>query len=169
MNTSPHDVLLQAVRVLHQRGAHRIQIFPYFYATGHWRCPIIVDGREPYKREHSNGLNYSEAMGWTLPGRGDEEDPIDPELEADCIWAELTSEERDLARVPDPDYVAWYEAMLDELPPGSVPYLFADEPGSPYEEGRVGFSWSRESGEYRGRGTSLPPGDSLNFFLSRSQ
>jgi hypothetical protein len=39
----PEHVLLGAFRVLHARGAHRIQAVPYFYATGHWRCSTLVE------------------------------------------------------------------------------------------------------------------------------
>lgn len=156
----PTRVLLEAVRVLHGRGAHRIQVFVHIYALGTWRCPLMVDGDDPYAGRDRR-LLYSSAQGWRLPGH-DSDQPIDAEAEADCIWAVLTDDERTRAARPHPDYVAWYEGMLAALPPGSVPSLF-DEWSAPYREGFLEFVGGNERPRH-----PLPPGDSLDFFLRRS-
>lgn len=164
----PETVLLQSVRVLHLRGAHRVQIYPHIYATGHWRCPIVIDGRDPYARDgllyRSPGLIYSNAMEWGLPGQLGPRVPIDAETAADLIWAALTDEERDLAQIPDPDYVAWYAELLSRLRPGGAPYLFSDE-DAPYRDGTIG-GLGTHSDPNGGTGLfPLPPGNALAFLL----
>lgn len=140
----PEHVLLHAIRVLHERGAHRIQIAPAFYATGHWRCSILIEG-EPVEP-----LKYSNGMGWRLPGRSDD-DVVDVEQEADAIWAVLTPEQRDAAVRPDPAYAVWYAALLEACGE-TVPALWDDY--TDYRGG--GYVWIGPD-----RSFPLPPGDSL--------
>lgn len=140
----PEHVLLHAVQVLHERGAHRIQVVPYFYATGHWRCSIRVDG------EHVDALRYSNGLGWRLPGLAAEA-IVDAEQEADAIWATLTPEQRTAAERPDPAYVVWFSALLDACG-ATVPALWDD--GDNYLSD--GYVWIGT-----GRAFPLPPGDSL--------
>jgi hypothetical protein len=142
--TRPEHVLLQAIRVLHGRGAHRIQIAPAFYATGHWRCSIRIDG------EPVDALKYTNGMGWQLPGRSDAE-VVDAEQEADAIWAVLTPEQREAARLPDPAYVVWYAALLKACG-DSVPALW-DDYDNYFDEGHIWIGTDRFF--------PLPPGDSL--------
>lgn len=142
--TRPEHVLLQAIRVLHERGAHRIQIAPAFYATGHWRCSIRLDG-EPVA-----ALAYTNGTGWQLPGRSDAA-IIDAEQEADAIWASLTPEQCRAAQRPDPAYADWYAALLEACGE-SVPALWDDE-ADYLGDGHVWIGPDRFF--------SLPPGDSL--------
>jgi hypothetical protein len=140
----PEHVLLQAIRVLHERGAHRIQVVPAFYATGHWRCSILIDG-EPVE-----ALKYSNGMGWQLPGYS-EATVIDAERAADAIWEALSAEQRGAAVRADPAYAFWYAALLEACGE-TVPALWDD-----YTDYRSeGYVWIGSDRSFR-----LPPGDSL--------
>lgn len=144
----PECVLLEAYRVLHGGGAHRIQAAPGFYATGHWRCATLVDG-EPVE-----ALRYSNGMGWRLPGLA-EAQIVDSEQAADAIWAALTPQQRAAAERPDPAYVVWFDALLDACGDDGLPALW-DDYTHYLREGYVALS--------RGRRFPLPPGDSLRAF-----
>lgn len=143
----PEHVLLNAYRVLHGRGAHRIQAAPYFYATGHWRCATLIDG------ESVDALKYTNGMGWHLPGLA-EETVVDAEHEADAIWAALTPEQRMAAMRPDPAYAVWFASLLDACG-DSVPALWDDY----HHYLREGYVWVGPD-----RVFPLPPGDSLRAF-----
>lgn len=146
--TRPEHVLLHAIRVLHERGAHRIQVVPGFYATGHWRCSILVDG------ERVEALKYSNGMGWQLPGRTDAT-VVDAEQEADTIWEALTPEQRGAAVRPDPAYAVWYAALLEACG-DTVPALW-DDYNNYLAEGHVWIGSDRVF--------PLPPGDSLRGYV----
>lgn len=146
--TRPEHVLLHAVRVLHEQGAHRIQVVPYFYATGHWRCSLLLDGQP------LDALKYTNGMGWRLPG-SETAAIVDAEREADAIWATLTREQRAAAERPDPAYAAWFAELLDACG-DSVPALWDD-----YENYlREGHVWIGSDATF-----ALPPGDSLRAYL----
>jgi len=130
----PSQTLLAAVRVLHGRGAHRIRVEPYFYATGHWRCSLFVDAAP------EGSLGYSSSLEWKLPGRVDNT-PIDPEGAADAIWAALPEEQRAAALRPDPGYALWWAKLLELCGTQNVPYLFSDY-ANPQGNGFVGISRS---------------------------
>jgi hypothetical protein len=116
----PERTLLDAVGVLHDRGATAIRVRPYHYATGHWRCTLLIAG-EPVQQS----LRYTNGRGWLLPGRRDAT-PISPEEEADALWAALDEQQRALARQADPEYVAWYADLLDRCQGGMLPTLWDD-------------------------------------------
>lgn len=144
----PEHVLLHAIRVLHERGAHRIQVVPYFYATGHWRCSLLLDGQS------LEGLRYTNGMGWRLPGLETEE-VVDAEREAEAIWATLTPDQQAAAVRPDFAYVAWFAALLGACG-DSVPALWDD-----YQNYlREGYVWIGSDATF-----PLPPGDSLRGYL----
>jgi len=132
----PSRILLRAIRLLHERGATSIRAFPTFYATGHWRCSLMLG------ETVIDELRYSEGMGWSLPGRTDDT-PTDPQGAADSIWAALTAEQRAAALVPDPAYAAWWAALLEVCGDDNVPYYYSDE-SNPYRDGYVGISRSTE-------------------------
>jgi len=146
--TRPERVLLQAYGVLHRRGAHRIQVAPGFYATGHWRCSTLVDG-EPVE-----ALAYSNGMGWRLPGL-EHARVVDAEQEADAIWAALSPEQREAAQRPDPAYTVWFAALLVACGGDALPALW-DDSRHHLREGYVALS--------SGGTFPLPPGDSLERF-----
>lgn len=154
-------VLLQAVQVLHERGAHRIGVFPFLSPTGlYWRCRLTVDGTM------LDSFAYTSADQWALPGNP-EGDPTDAATLADRIWSLLTDDEREAARQPDPDYTGWYTNMLEALGDG-LPILYDDSWGpAPYEQGHlkvIGPAGARIPGD----GTiPLPPGNSLAMLLGR--
>jgi hypothetical protein len=146
--TRPEQVLLHAIRVLHERGAHRIQVVPYFYATGHWRCSLLLD-RQPLE-----ALKYTNGMGWHLPGLA-VETVVDAEEEADAIWATLTADQRATAARPDPAYAAWFASLLDACG-DSAPALWDDY----HNYLRDGYVWIGTEATF-----PLPPGDSLRGYL----
>lgn len=155
----PARTLLAAVRTLHVRGAHRIQIFPHMAASGmYWRCPIVIDGVDPFSVT-SKELNYSSGGGWELPGCSTSQ-PISYLKAANRLWAALTEEQRKRAVVPDPDYVRWYAGLLAYLCDDEIPYLFGDDYGpSPLDSGYMGVmgqTYSHLRNDY-----GLPPGNSL--------
>lgn len=152
---APPRVLLQAVRVLHERGAQRVAIFPTLAPSGlYWRCSLIIDGEHP-------GLGYSSSGGWRLPGH-DSDEPVDADGAADAIWSLLSDEQRARASAPDPAYATWYIRMLETIGQG-VPILYDDSPGpAPYELGHL-----RVLGGGREATVPLPPGDSLDALLKR--
>jgi hypothetical protein len=140
----PEHVLLRAIQVLHGRGAHRMQVVPGFYATGHWRCSTRVDGVS------IDGLKYTNGWGWKLPGLSQEQ-VVDAESEADAIWAVLTPEQQATAMQPDPAYAAWFAALLAACG-DTVPALW-DDYRNYLDEGHVWIGPDRFF--------PLPPGDSL--------
>lgn len=148
----PERTLLEAVRVLHRRGAHGIQVMPYHYATGHWRCPLLVGGREV--------LGYSNGGGWVLPGR-ETDTVIDPEEEADAIWAVLDEQTRATAELPNRAYVFWFGAMLDRCQGGMLPSLW-DDYSNYLRDGYVRLSGHLELSTRRAVDFPLPPGDALS-------
>lgn len=120
VDTGPERTLLEAVRVLHGRGTTAIRVRPYHYATGHWRCTLLIAGEAVEK-----SLRYTNGTGWLLPGRT-EATPVSPEQEADAIWAALDEQRREQARQPDSAYVAWYAELLDRCRGGMLPTLWDD-------------------------------------------
>lgn len=154
-------MLLRAVRVLHERGAQLVAVFPYLSPTGlYWRCQLVIDGTV------SDSIAYTSANGWALPGNPDGT-PLDHAVTADRLWAALTDDERASASQPDPDYAAWYVGLLDTLGDG-LPILFDDDYGpAPYELGHLRIVGPPHA-TIPGDGTyPLPPGDSLAALLRR--
>ncbi|RIX28868.1 ADP-ribosylglycohydrolase family protein [Amnibacterium setariae] len=142
----PEQVLLQAVRVLHERGYEALHVWMAVYATGHWRCLLVGDGgRGP---EH---LRYTTGRQWDLLDDG-RVDPIGPEELADRILAAHPGIEAD--RRPAPAYRFWYAALLEHAG-DRVPYM-ADDYESPWKEGRVALSGPDRPG-LLGRSFPLPP------------
>lgn len=150
-------VLLNAVRVLHLRGAHRVQIFPHMSPSGaYWRCPIVIDGTDPFADPSNQELAYSSANSWKLPGCAAEE-PINSLRAANALWKTLTEDQQKKSVVPDPAYVRWYGGLLNYLCDDEVPYLFGDDYGSsPLKDGVMGQAHSYLRNDY-----PLPPGNSL--------
>jgi hypothetical protein len=112
-------VLLEAVRVLHRRGASSLLAYPYFGRVGFWRCEFYIAGEKPDAR-------YTEGSPLLFPGYEDAA-VRDPESVADGIWSQLTDEERKKALVPNPAYTFWFSAMLDRCGPKRVPVLYEEE------------------------------------------
>lgn len=162
---APAETLLRAVKVLHDRGIQRIQIFPYMNPSGSaWRCPLQIDGDDPHSAEANNELRYSSGGHWRFPGRTDE-GPCSPDEAADKIWSVLTEDEKRRAQQPDPGYAFWYSALLSYSKPEELPTLF-EEYGSYYSEGFMGFVNSPRISRFSPhRRFPLPPGDSLKWFL----
>jgi hypothetical protein len=112
-------VLLEAVRVLHRRGAGSLLAFPYFGRVGFWRCEFAIAGEMPDAR-------YTTGSPWLFPGHP--EDTVrDPESVADGIWSLLTEEERAKAVVSNPAYTFWFSAVVDRCGPNRVPVLYQEE------------------------------------------
>jgi hypothetical protein len=112
-------VLLEAIRILHRRGASSLLAFPYFGRVGFWRCEFYVAGDQPDAR-------YTTGSQWLFPGHP-EGTVRDPESVADGIWSLLTEEERAKALVPNPAYTFWFSALLDRCGRQRVPVLYQEE------------------------------------------
>lgn len=162
---APAETLLRAVKVLHDRGIQRIQIFPYMSGSGTaWRCLLQIDGQNPELAESNSALLWSSAARWKLPGCSGESS-VSPEELADNIWSVLTEDEKRRAQQPDAAYAFWYSALLDYCKPEELPTLF-EEYESYYREGFVGFMNSPRISRFSPRRRfPLPPGDSLKWFL----
>jgi len=148
----PERTLLEAVRVLHGRGAHGIQVVPYHYATGHWRCSFMIGG------VIVDALKYTSGRGWMLPGREDAT-PTDPEGEADAIWAALDDDLRAKAENPDSAYVFWFSAILDRCHDRMLPTLWDDD-ANHLNNGYLRLGGFVEKAFER-TDFPLPPGDAL--------
>ena len=137
-------VLLEAIRVLHRRGASSLLAYPYFSRVGYWRCEFYIAGEMPDAR-------YTEGSPLLFPGYEDAA-VRDPESVADGIWSQLTEDERDKALVPNPAYTFWFSALLDRCGPTRVPVLHEEE-GSFAQRGFIRI----QSGSNR-EDFPLPPG-----------
>ena len=126
---APGNALLRAVRVLHERGASGLMVFPYLSAAGYWRNELYV-GDE-------NVGQYSSADRWKIAGT--DEENADPESIALRLWGSLSDEQRDLALVPDVSYAFWFSALLDACGAGGVPWLFSDYTHC-WDDGYVGIT-----------------------------
>lgn len=164
---APAETLLRAVKVLHEGGIQRIQIFPYMNSSGSaWRCCLQIDGQSAELADSNSALLWSSAAGWELPGcRGGS--PVSPEELADNIWTVLTDDEKRRAQQPDPAYAFWYSALLDYRKYEELPSLFRDY-GSYYSEGYMGFENSPHQSKFSPpRRFPLPPGNSLTWFIDK--
>lgn len=98
----PETTIIAAVALLHERGFQGVRVLANFYATGHWRCRVVVSepgGGDHPSDERSTLLAYTNGMGW---------DPF-PVRTASAIADRLQSaaEQFPAARRPDPRYAAW--------------------------------------------------------------
>lgn len=64
--------LLEAVRVLHERGYEGVRVYPYIYGAGHWRCELSIIGQP--LRAGERFLRYSSANNWRFTSQ----DPDEP-------------------------------------------------------------------------------------------
>lgn len=140
----PERVLLEAVRVLHDRGYEALTALPAFYATGHWRCRVQGAGGTEY-------LAYTNARQWDLLDDG-RVDPITAEELADRLLAARPDLEQD--RRPAVAYRFWYAALLEHAG-DRLPYM-ADDYQAPVDEGRVGLTGPEGTG-LLGNSFPLPP------------
>lgn len=110
--------ILQAVRVLHRRGAQHARIRPGMSASGgYWRVAVWPEGAG------TPGLTYTTGSTTTF---------LDTEVTAATRPAEVADlmEEADPAlrtRVSDPDYALWYEQLLAAVERNrTLPVSYAD-------------------------------------------
>lgn len=114
----PEHVLLQAVRVLHDRGYQALTVQPTLADGGFWRCRLTPPGvtGTPY-------LVYSTAAGWDVVGDG-RTDPVDAAELADRIVSAVPTMEK--ARSARPAYRFWYAALLERCGVDRLPVVADD-------------------------------------------
>jgi hypothetical protein len=137
-------VLLEAIRVLHKRGASSLLAYPYFGRVGFWRCEFYIAGEKP-------DVRYTTGSEWLFPGHP-ENTVRDPESVADGIWSLLTEDEREKALVPNPAYAFWFSVLLDRCGRDRVPVLYEEE-GSFVERGFIRIQRGTNREDF-----PLPPG-----------
>ncbi len=140
----PEHVLLQAVRVLHERGYEAVTALPAFHATGHWRCRVLGGSGTEY-------LAYTNARQWDLLDDG-RIDPVGAEELAERLLAARPDLEQE--RRPAVAYRFWYAALLEHAG-DRLPYT-VDDYQSPIDEGRVGLTGPERPG-LLGGSFPLPP------------
>lgn len=102
----PEAAIVAAVATLHARGFEGIRITANFYATGHWRCRVLVpdpgDASGP-AAERNVLLAYSNSLGWDLFRDGR------TEWDVDAIAGRLAAAAQAYpgAFRADREYVAW--------------------------------------------------------------
>ncbi|MBG6083818.1 hypothetical protein [Zhihengliuella flava] len=127
----PERTLLEAVRVLHNKGYGRLRALPYLAPSGlGWRLELSklldpVHGVEPRFR-------YTSASGWELFASSEVTyattktqpfDEVTPSFVAHAMTVEL---ELDDLRGGLSAYTYWFSALLDHAGTNYVPYHFGD-------------------------------------------
>lgn len=130
--------LLEMVGVLHGMGYERLRIMPYMAPSGcAWRCSIThalnIDPEHgamfaPEGVREEQAANYSSASEFEYFGWPDASD-VEPE-ELARKFLEGFPELCELGRGSDPDYVAWFQEMLETARQFGFPIAFADWPDS---------------------------------------
>lgn len=134
--------LLEAVRILHERGYEGVRVYPYIYGTGHWRCELSTVGQP--LRSGERFLHYSSANNWKFTSQ-DPDEARTPEQIADRLQS-IPGLER--TRFACPAYRIWYRVLLHHIGPDALPY-HADEYFDAMREGCVRFnSRSQPGGEF---------------------
>jgi len=110
--------LLEAVRVLHDRGYESLRAQPTVYATGHWRCSLGVVGT--VWDADAVLFRYSSGQEWDY-FRDGSTTPLKPEELADKLLPLVGA-----ALAPCTPYRVWHSAALDFCRPSGV-YWLIDE------------------------------------------
>lgn len=107
--------ILQGVRILHERGYHRVRILPGMSASGvYWRVAIdVIENSEVELSETDSqtfGHRITYTTGYESEFLGTEVNAAsDPDEVANLVLAALP----DMVPTPDdPAYVAWFEKLL---------------------------------------------------------
>ena len=134
--------ILQGVRVLHQRGYHRVRVRPSVSPSGmHWRATLTAPGQSHSVLRYTTG-------GATAFAGGEVTLSTSPDAVADLIlasWPDLRP------TGDDPAYVAWYAELLARAEAaGRLPIAAAD-----YFDDAAGW----EIGWGSGMRYPHPPGD----------
>lgn len=113
--------LIELVGVLHRRGYEGVRLRPSLAPSGcYWRASLH-SGRHPAltTRGFSSGAGWGLLFGWP------DAEHLGLEQLADRFLVEFTALAED-ARHSDPDYAAWYAAMLSATAPHGYVYFAAD-------------------------------------------
>lgn len=137
--------ILQAVRVLHQRGYQGVRILPGMSASGmHWRVSVAASENVDDSsgsvtlRDWDRALNYSTGGGSEFAG-GRVTVAVSPEVVADVILAALPELSPQNA---DPSYEQWYGELMELVEQhGGLPIAYAD-----YFDGEDGWEIGWGSG-----------------------
>jgi hypothetical protein len=140
---TPERTLLEAVRVMHERGFEGLRVHALLHGTGHWRCTLSAIG-QPVLGGRTY-LRYSSANKWRFLAGGVEE-PCAPEQLADRLQAVPGIEATQLDCLP---YRVWFRVLLQHIGPDSVPY-HADSDGyfDALREGCIRYTGPGGQGEF---------------------
>lgn len=144
----PERVLLEAVRLLHERGFEGVRFYGRLHGTGHWRCTLGVVGQP--LQTGTQLLRYTSASHWRF-WREDADEPCTAEQLAHRLQALPGFE---VTRFACPTYRVWFRVLLQHIGPDAVPY-HGDSDGyfDAVSEGCVRFiSRAGQSGDF-----PLPP------------
>ncbi len=124
--------LLEAVRLLHERGYELIRIFPYDAPSGcYWRCTISAKknfdkkyGLRPEKDTDKNTLYYSTGAIYKY-FEGFDGEHATVENVADEILKRIPELETK-GKGSDPDYAEWFHNVLRQARLGNLACAMAD-------------------------------------------
>ena len=140
---TPERTLLEAVRVMHERGFEGLRVHPVLHGTGHWRCTLSAIG-QPVLGGRTY-VRYSSANKWKFLPSGAEE-PCEPEELADRLqWVSGI----DSTRILCPAYRIWFRVLLQHIGHNAVPY-HADSDGyfDAQREGFIRYTGAGAHGEF---------------------
>ncbi|SLJ75668.1 appr-1-p processing domain-containing protein [Mycobacteroides abscessus subsp. abscessus] len=122
--------VLQGVRVLHQRGYHRVRILPGVSPSGmYWRVAITLSDNLIDDVDHPDVIDWEAALRYSTGGLtefagGEVTVTTPPERVADLILSAL----RDVTPTnDDPAYIAWFDELIRTVErSNALPVAYAD-------------------------------------------
>ena len=122
------------IRELHDMGYEQLRIAPGVAPSGlFWRLSVSAASNTlpengAIMRDFQKGANYSSGGGDSFFGWEDAAADSPRQLAEKFVarFPDLAKE----GRKEDPDYVRWYQEMLELTEPDGLPYAYADWPSS---------------------------------------
>lgn len=121
-------LVLEAVSVLHARGHQRVRVLPGMSGSGlYWRTAVthasnFTDDGYGDLRDFDAAFRYTTASEFEVAG-----ERVDAATTASELAARIVPLLPDPGVGPDPDYVAWYGAMMDLVRSNhALPIAYAD-------------------------------------------
>jgi O-acetyl-ADP-ribose deacetylase (regulator of RNase III) len=122
--------ILQGIRVLHQRGYHRVRTLPGIGGPGSWRIAITTADNLTYDRhyfplvrDYEAAILYSEC-GLTEFASGEVTVTTSPDTVADLILKALPQA---VPTADDPGYVAWFADLMQLVESSGIPPIAYSE------------------------------------------